>query len=234
MSNESSTQITQWKGNFHAIMSWGDAKLVSYIRVLFPFDLFDDKKKTMTRHAPRRLPLYAQIKSELIRRIGEGEWPSCQALPSEWQLAEQLDVSQGTVRKAMSELVVQGVLTRRQGLGTFVADVAGDWGDGTLLSPGGFDETADSLALELLGCSHTHASENVSKALSVRRGAPLLQVRQIWRMRGQVVAFDQALLSAEAYPELDARMLQQCGGSVYPVHSFVRSCCKKMKPPCWG
>jgi GntR family transcriptional regulator len=183
--------------------------------VLFPFDLFDDKKKIMIRNTPRRLPLYAQIKSDLIRRIGEGEWISCQALPSEWELAEQLGVSQGTVRKAMTELVAQGVLIRRQGLGTFVAEVVGDWGEGCLLSPGLFSETPDVLALELLGCVQGHASEDVSHALKIRRGAPLIQVRQIWRLRGQVVASDLAQLPAESFPDLGGRTLQQCGGSVY-------------------
>ena len=94
----------------------------------------------MIRNTPQRLPLYAQIKLELIRRIGDGEWPQTQALPSEWDLAAQLDVSQGTVRKALGELVAQGVLTRYQGRGTFVAEVVGDWGVGCLVTPGLFHE----------------------------------------------------------------------------------------------
>ena len=57
-----------------------------------------------------RLPLYQQVKRQILERIAEGEWASNELLPSEWELADQFDVSQGTVRKALSELVVDGVL----------------------------------------------------------------------------------------------------------------------------
>lgn len=167
------------------------------------------------KNTPRRLPLYAQIKSVLLRRIGEGEWPSGQALPSEWDLADQLGVSQGTVRKALNQLESQGVLMRRQGLGTFVSEVASDWGEGCLVTPGLFHERPDPLSLELLGCSRVNAAEDVAHALGVRRGAPLIRVRQLWRVQGLAVALDDALLPAEPYDGLDARSLRQCGGEVY-------------------
>jgi GntR family transcriptional regulator len=169
----------------------------------------------MMRSSLLRQPLYAQIKSVLIQRIGEGEWQDGKALPSEWDLAAQLQASQGTIRRALTELVNDGVLLRRQGRGTFVVEVASDWGEGCLVSPGLFHETPDALALELLGCSHVNAAEDVALALGVRRGTTLLRVRQIWRLRGQVVALDDALLPAEAYDGLDARWLRQCGGGVY-------------------
>jgi len=212
MANECTTQ----SGGIHPLAcSSGEVKLVSYIRLLFTLDLFSVKKLTMIRTSLRRQPLYAQIKSVLLQRIGDGEWPATQALPSEWDLAAQLDVSQGTVRKALSELVTDGVLFRQQGRGTFVADVASDWGEGSLVTPGLFNETPDRMALELLGCSRVNATENVAHALGVRRGEALIRVRQLWRLRGMAVALDDALLPAETYEGLDARWIRQCGGGVY-------------------
>jgi GntR family transcriptional regulator len=190
-------------------------KLISYIRLPFTLDLISDKKTGMVRNTLRRLPLYAQIKSVLLRRVGEGEWQANQPLPSEWELASQLDVSQGTVRKALGELVAQGVLYRRQGLGTFVAEVASDWGGGSLVTPGIFDESPDTLGLEFLGCSRVNAAEEVANALGLRRGASLVRVRQLWRLGGLAAALDDAFLSAEVYGSLDARTVRQCGGSVY-------------------
>jgi GntR family transcriptional regulator len=55
----------------------------------------------MIANAPRRQPLYVQIKQFLLRRIAEGEWLEHDALPSEWDLADEMSVSQGTVRKAL-------------------------------------------------------------------------------------------------------------------------------------
>ena len=45
-------------------------------------------------------PLYAQIRDLLIARINDGDWPAGTLIPSEIDLAQQLGVSQGTVRKA--------------------------------------------------------------------------------------------------------------------------------------
>jgi GntR family transcriptional regulator len=66
-------------------------------------------------------PLYRQVRDVFERRISDGTWAAGQALPSETQLAAELAVSQGTVRKALDEMTADKLLVRRQGRGTFVA-----------------------------------------------------------------------------------------------------------------
>jgi len=68
------------------------------------------------------IPLYMQIKELLLARISRGDWMPGNIIPSEMQLAQELKVSQGTVRKAISELVENNILTRKQGRGTFVSN----------------------------------------------------------------------------------------------------------------
>lgn len=68
------------------------------------------------------IPLYMQIKELFVANLRDGRWSPGEIIPSEVQLAEELGVSQGTVRKAISELVENNVLTRKQGKGTFVAN----------------------------------------------------------------------------------------------------------------
>lgn len=46
------------------------------------------------------LPLYMQVKELLIQRLIDKVWLPGSPLPSEFQLADELQVSQGTVRKA--------------------------------------------------------------------------------------------------------------------------------------
>ncbi|MEQ8354026.1 MAG: GntR family transcriptional regulator [Kiloniellaceae bacterium] len=67
-------------------------------------------------------PLYQQVKDLLIERLIGGYWRPGDLLPSEMQLAEQLGVSQGTVRKALDEMTAGNLLVRRQGRGTYVAE----------------------------------------------------------------------------------------------------------------
>ena len=56
------------------------------------------------------ISLYMQIKDLLIAKVGKGEWLPGSIIPSEINLALELGVSQGTVRKAITELVENNVL----------------------------------------------------------------------------------------------------------------------------
>lgn len=68
-------------------------------------------------------PKFALIKHYITEQISAGIWKEDQRVPSENELAEQFNVSRMTARRALSELTDSGVLTRSQGLGTFVASL---------------------------------------------------------------------------------------------------------------
>jgi GntR family transcriptional regulator len=68
--------------------------------------------------------LYQQIVDGLKREVSEGRLTPGTALPSFRVLAEDLLVSVITVKRAYEELEREGIIYRRQGLGTFVADTA--------------------------------------------------------------------------------------------------------------
>jgi GntR family transcriptional regulator len=65
-------------------------------------------------------PLYLRLKRLVNEAIADGDLRQGDALPSERDIAERLDVSRVTIRKAFAELVDDGVLIQRRGSGTFV------------------------------------------------------------------------------------------------------------------
>jgi GntR family transcriptional regulator of arabinose operon len=66
--------------------------------------------------------LYERIKHYLITEIQQQEWKPHDKLPSENELTKQFSVSRITVKKAMSDLVEDGIIYRVQGKGTFVSE----------------------------------------------------------------------------------------------------------------
>jgi DNA-binding GntR family transcriptional regulator len=66
-------------------------------------------------------PLYLQIKAWIQEQIRQEIWPEHYKLVNEIDLADRLGVSRGTVRRAVSELIDEGMLVRIHGRGTFVA-----------------------------------------------------------------------------------------------------------------
>lgn len=75
---------------------------------------------TETVQGPDFHPLYRQVKELLLRRVLSGDWKPGELLPSEAKLAEEFQVSQGTVRKALEEMAAEHLVVRHQGKGTFV------------------------------------------------------------------------------------------------------------------
>jgi GntR family transcriptional regulator len=67
------------------------------------------------------LALYRQVKDDLRRRIESGELTPGASLPSERELCERYGVSRPTLRQATQDLVRDGLLVVRRGVGTFVA-----------------------------------------------------------------------------------------------------------------
>lgn len=71
------------------------------------------------RDAPRAI--HAQISERIRNRIASGEWPAHYRLKSEPELASDLGVSRGTLRRALTTLIEEGLLRQVRGRGTFVA-----------------------------------------------------------------------------------------------------------------
>lgn len=83
-------------------------------------------------------PRYVVLSDALRDGIRAGKWTAGDLLPSEAQLCRQFGVSRGTAVKAIDVLLAQGLLQRRQGVGTFVSRPALHRSPGYLR---GFSET---------------------------------------------------------------------------------------------
>jgi GntR family transcriptional regulator len=74
-----------------------------------------------------RLPRYHRIAGALRERIREGEWATGAPLPNQRRLARDFGVTLMTLRQALELLERDALITRRHGLGTFVASPSIDY-----------------------------------------------------------------------------------------------------------
>ena len=75
-----------------------------------------------TPYDETRLPLYEAVKRALRETIARGEFVPGAPFVTERRVCEEFGVSKTTAVRALNELVAEGVLVRRQGSGTFVAE----------------------------------------------------------------------------------------------------------------
>ena len=137
--------------------------------------------------APAFSPLYQQIKALVLQSLQSGEWKPGEPIPSEFELAARYKVSQGTVRKAIDELAQDNLLIRRQGKGTFVATHAEQQVQYRFLKlkPDNGDLNSQGPAERLIiDCKRTRANNDVAKALRLRGGDAVLQLRRVLSFGG--------------------------------------------------
>jgi GntR family transcriptional regulator len=78
----------------------------------------------MTSITGSAAPLYAQVAQKLSEAISSGQYPTGSLLPPEMKLCEQYGVSRITLRAAIQELHVRGMISRKPGVGTRVEATA--------------------------------------------------------------------------------------------------------------
>jgi GntR family transcriptional regulator len=83
--------------------------------------------------AETSVPLYVQIADNLLDKIESGELGPGDRLPSERELSEKLSINRLTLRRAFRVLEGQGLLIRRRGSGTYVAEAKIEWRAGRLI-----------------------------------------------------------------------------------------------------
>ncbi|MHB9038162.1 MAG: GntR family transcriptional regulator [Armatimonadota bacterium] len=119
-------------------------------------------------------PLYREVYETLRNRIQLGEYETGAALPSEPRLREEFNVSTITIRRAIHELSLDGLVEPRQGVGNIVQDASG-----SLVVVGMSSFTSDvakgrlRLVRTLLVDDMVPASADIADKLNVQTGSLL-------------------------------------------------------------
>lgn len=152
-----------------------------------------------TRLAAR--PLYLQVRDVLVQRIVVGHWKPGSTLPNETQLAQQLGISIGTVRKALDLMELERIVTRRQGRGTFV----NDYSSGTTFpfsAVHNFEGKRISGKKRSRSISRVEATSEEAARLGLRRGDELIRVERVREHKNCVFMVETCLLPAKFFARI--------------------------------
>jgi GntR family transcriptional regulator len=164
---------------------------------------------------PSFSPLYQQIQDLLMRSLSAGEWKAGEALPAEPELAQRFKVSQGTVRKALDALTADGLLVRRQGKGTFVATHAEAQLQYRFLRLMPDEGPREAMRRRFLELKRLRAPADIARALELKAGDGVLQLRRLLLSGDTPVVLDDIWLPARLFKGLSAERLQAYRGPMY-------------------
>jgi GntR family transcriptional regulator len=173
-----------------------------------------------TPATPAFSPLYQQIKGLILQSLQAGEWKPGESIPSEIDLAGRYRVSQGTVRKAIDELAAENLVVRRQGKGTFVATHAEQHVQYRFLKlvPDTGDLDSEGPAQRtVLECKRVRASAEVARALALRTGDPVMQIRRVLAFGGIPTIVEDLWLPGVAFKGISADQIATYQGPTYAM-----------------
>jgi GntR family transcriptional regulator len=135
-----------------------------------PNDLLDDESY---------VPYYVQLKDALRRKIDTRELCPGDRLPSEPDLCRMYGISRSVARQALQELAYEGLVVRKRGKGTFVAEpkIVGGWKltgfHQPMMAEGHIPKT------KVLKQVLSNASEEVSANLRLELGTPVVEITRL-------------------------------------------------------
>ena len=144
--------------------------------------------------------LYYRIAEYIRDKIRSREWPEGHQLPSEIELTALFKVSRSTIRQALGDLISEGYLVRKRGLGTYVSSPVMEYNYIQNLLPETFGKRHKVLSITRSPCSPA-----LQKYLELKPGT---MVTEIFRARyicdeREPSLLERAFYESSLFPELE-------------------------------
>jgi GntR family transcriptional regulator len=146
------------------------------------------------------VPLYLQIQNLIVDAIRTGEYQPGTQIPSELEISSRYEISRMTARKALDNLVTKGMLYRRRGKGTYVAENVVSYGLSTMLSfsrtlrARGYDVVTKLLQMDVIP-----ASQEVMDNLQLNLNREVIVIRRLRLIEGAPAAIHTAFLEHRVF-----------------------------------
>ena len=162
------------------------------------------------------LPLYLQIAESLLERVESGELRPGDRLPPERVLSEMLEVNRMTVRRALRLLENRGLLLRRQGHGTFIADPKIERQASQLTSfTVGMRQRGLQPGARIVSLEQRPAEASVSNLLELPVSAAVYAILRLRSLNQEPVLLERYTIPVGRFPGLDRYDLE--ARSLYEV-----------------
>jgi GntR family transcriptional regulator len=168
---------------------------------------------TVTGEPAATEPKYYAVKRHLLEFIGALD-PGA-PVPTERELATEMQTSRTTVRQALTELVVEGRLVRRQGSGTYVAEPKITWP----LYLASFTEQVEASGFkpsaEMIATHRIAATSELAQKLALPARAPVYKIERLRFADAFPIAVETSWLPADRFPGLTRQIRSH--GSLHAI-----------------
>ena len=151
---------------------------------------------------------YETVKTSIQQRIADGGWQPGVRLPSERELVQEFGCARMTVHRALRELEAEGLIERRQGSGSYVAELTPI--SNLLQVRDIHDEIVErghSHTTQVFSLTREKATPEVASAMRVRKGASVFRCQLLHLENGVPIQYEDRHVNPSLAPDLLKRDL---------------------------
>ncbi|UCD99205.1 MAG: GntR family transcriptional regulator [Chloroflexota bacterium] len=162
------------------------------------------------------IPLYVQIANRLISQIETGDLSPGEQLPAEREFSENIGVNRMTLRRALQVLESQGLIVRKHGVGTFIAEPKIDrqveviYRFTSVMQNRGLTPGAKIISLERIP-----AGRFLARNLAIDPGDEVFDILRLRSINEEPVMLENYKISVARFPQLDHYDLEN--HSIYEI-----------------
>ena len=176
-------------------------------------------------------PMYVKIEKYLKELIDSGEIKQGELLPSENKLCEKFNVTRMTVRSAYNNLVKEGYITRKRGIGSIV--LANRISDNISNIQSYTKEMINkgySVITKLISLSIVEADKTIKDKLNLELGENVWEVKRVRYAEGSPVSYMITYMPVKMFPNLKKtdcdslyKYLEKCGYKISTAQRVVEA-----------
>ncbi len=186
------------------------------------------------RNSP--VPLYHQLAEQLAAAIDDGTLKPGDPFENELSITERLDLSRPTVRRAIDELVTRGLLVRRRGVGTTVAnEVIHRRNELTSLYED-LEQSGRRPVTEVLQFTTDYVDQRASTTLGLKPDTPLVYLERLRSVEEGPMAVMRNWLPP-SFADVEIEQLREAGlyqilrsRGIYPAVAHQSIACRRPLP----
>jgi GntR family transcriptional regulator len=162
------------------------------------------------------IPLYIQIAERLIAQIESGALSPGEQLPPERDLSEKIGVNRMTLRRALQVLESQGLIVRKHGVGTFIAEPKIDRQMEIVFRfTSGIQNRGLSPGAEIISIEEILAEPVLAKDLGLPVSSPVYSILRLRSINQEPVMLESYKIPVQRFPGLDRYDLEK--RSIYEI-----------------
>lgn len=150
-----------------------------------------------------KIAKYELIKQEIIRKIEAKEYRPNQVIPSEHELCCSYGVSRITVRKAIDELVFEGLLYRIKGKGSFVRDHTSEGLSKIYSFTEAIIHQGKTPSKKLLSLTVEKAKDEVRRRMNLEEQEEVYIIKSLYFADGKPYCINTSILPRKLFPKLE-------------------------------